>query len=154
MILAVLLALQNQSLWQVQRHVDAMTDKVSVQATSKSLDGSATITYACPARPERGPGIYITTDEFIGGGPRAFRHGLYRVDQRPAVEEDWFHSDHTVMVTAHGKPTQLASDIVSGSRLRVRFEDFNGHSRDLDFDLSGARTAVETVSKSCANPAS
>lgn len=150
MILTVLLMLQSSATWQVQRNVDAMTDEVSLHATTRSIDGSATITYACPARADRGPGVYITTDEFIGGGVRAFRHGLYRVDQRPPVEEDWFHSDHTVMVTAHGRPTKLASDILSGSKLRVRFEDFNGHSKEIDFDLMGARTAIEAVNNSCA----
>lgn len=129
--------------WQVSRHGDAMTDRVTVMAMSDQ-DGEKLV-FGCVA------GSFVVqrqSSEVLGEGSRPRTEPSYRYDQRPPASARWNYGMRSAMMM--GRDAEEFAQGLSGAQaVLTRLVTFQGETIDASYGLEGAVEAVNEVRAAC-----
>jgi len=145
-----------QAGWEIRRSTDAMTDETRVSAQITTRDGH---TFALYRRADRSVWAYLAVPERIGNLLTATRRPIYRVDKLAADDLDGTKRLEELTGKQHflgnargvtwlvwhgeGRPDKgTLRDIMDGKQLLVRYFVIADRSREVRFDLSGARPVI------------
>lgn len=75
-----------------------------------------------------------------------------RIDQKPPFEDNWRFNDRFAMAMDQGNVralTRLLGQLHDASTIELRFKPLNGSLTVVNFEVTGARDAIERVYASC-----
>lgn len=132
--------------WQVKNSVDPMTDKgIFIAALPSKTLSKRGLKRSMIVRCQDG-----TTEVFVDFREYFSKYAAVtaRFDSNEPIEENWSLSTDNV-AAFHREPLPFAKKLLTARKLVLRTQPYNESPVTLEFDLSGASTALQHVRKNC-----
>ena len=137
--------------WEFKSATDKLTDEKRFLVSRPEATGKGLIVIKCDSPGKNSLYVHIIVNQYLGSiGNRTSAHVLkYRFGKEQVISVDYLPSDKSAAILDATAVKRFLRIAKGESRLVVAATGYDYKSVELEFDMAGAKTAIEKVAKSC-----